>query len=62
MRLLWSMLAHTGRTLWEILRELGDQAAYERYLRLHGCGHSAEAWRRFTDERMRARFARPKCC
>lgn len=48
--------------LWEILRELADERAYERHLERHGCRASAEEWRRFSDERLRARYARPKCC
>ena len=55
-------LASVGRTLWGIIRELSDESAYERYLVSHDCKASPEAWRRFTDERLRARFARPKCC
>jgi hypothetical protein len=54
------------RNLWSIvsglLRELSDEAAYERYLRLQGREHSGEEWRRFTDRRFRAKYARAKCC
>jgi hypothetical protein len=45
-----------------LLRELSDQTAYERHLRAHGVEASAEEWRRFSEERFTARFARPKCC
>jgi len=48
--------------LHSLLRELADENAYERHLAVHGRPHSAEEWRRFSDERMRARFTRPKCC
>ena len=54
------------RNLWSILsglfRELSDQAAYERYLQLHGREHSGEEWRRFADHRFRAKYTRAKCC
>jgi hypothetical protein len=45
-----------------LLRELADQNAYERHLQAHGCTHSAEEWRRFSDQRLRAKYARAKCC
>jgi hypothetical protein len=46
----------------ELLRELADENAYQRHLAAHGRAHSAEEWRRFSDERLRAKYARPKCC
>ena len=46
----------------QLLRELADENAYQRHLDAHGRAHSAEEWRRFSDERMRARYARAKCC
>jgi hypothetical protein len=48
--------------VWEILRELSDERAYERHLERHGLTASAEEWRRFWDERTRARYQRVKCC
>ena len=45
-----------------ILRELSDESAYERLLAAHGRAHSTEEWRRFSDERLRAKYARAKCC
>jgi hypothetical protein len=45
-----------------ILREIGDENAYARHLAAHGREHSAEEWRRFSEERLRAKFARAKCC
>ena len=55
-------LREFGRLLLAILREIGDENAYRRYLAAHGSAHSGAEWRRFSDERMRARFTRPKCC
>jgi hypothetical protein len=51
-----------GRILLGILRELSDQNAYERHLTAHGRHHSIEEWRKFSDERMMAKYTRPKCC
>jgi hypothetical protein len=45
-----------------LLRELSDEAAYDRHLSVHGLDHSAAEWRRFSDERLRAKYARAKCC
>jgi hypothetical protein len=54
------------RKLWVVVkalvRELSDEAAYERRLRVEGRTHSGEEWRRFLDERLRAKYSRPKCC
>jgi len=47
---------------WDLLNELSDQNAYARHLSACGCQHSAAEWRRFTDERFRAKYQRPKCC
>lgn len=48
--------------LMGILRELADENAYQRHLAAHGREHSGEEWRRFSEERLNARFTRPKCC
>lgn len=55
-------LLHIAGLLRSLLRELADENAYERHLTAHGRAHSAEEWRRFSDERLAARFTRPKCC
>jgi hypothetical protein len=46
----------------ELLRELADENAYRRHLEAHGRIHSADEWRRFSDERLRAKYMRAKCC
>lgn len=51
-----------GKLLMGLLRELSDESAYRRHLAAHGREHSAEEWRRFSEERLRAKFTRPKCC
>ncbi len=45
-----------------IMRELSDEGAYRRHLSTHGLRDSAEEWRRFSEERLRAKFIRPRCC
>lgn len=47
---------------WEILRELSDERAYRRHLELLNRPHSREEWHKFSDERLHARYTRPKCC
>ena len=45
-----------------ILKEIGDENAYARHLRIHGVKHSAEEWRRFTEHHHRAKYQRATCC
>lgn len=55
-------LRKIGRILMGILRELSDESAYARHLRAHGATHSGEEWRKFCEHRLRAKYARAKCC
>ena len=57
-----SGLRRFGGLLLALLRELADESAYRRSLMAHGSEASPEEWRRFTAERYRSRFTRPKCC
>jgi hypothetical protein len=50
------------RGLMVLLREIADENAYARHLQSHGRVHSAEEWRRFSDERLARKFAQGKCC
>lgn len=50
------------RGLLALLREIGDENAYQRHLTLEARAHSPEEWRRFSDERMRRKYERAKCC
>lgn len=50
------------RFVLALLRELGDENAYARHLAAHGRMASAEEWRRFSEERLRAKYQRAKCC
>ena len=51
-----------GRFLMRLLRELADEGAYQRHLAVHGTASSAHEWRRFSEQRMRAKYTQPKCC
>jgi len=55
-------LRRFGRLLLAMLREIGDENAYRRHLAAHGRQHSGAEWRRFSEERHRAKYARAKCC
>jgi hypothetical protein len=50
------------RLLFAVLREIGDENAYARYLAMRGLRPSRENWRVFSEERMCARYRKPKCC
>ena len=51
-----------GRLIMALLRELADENAYQRHLDVHGRVHSGEEWRRFSEERLREKYAGAKCC
>ena len=51
-----------GRVIMSLLREIGDENAYARHLEMYQCPHSRAEWQRFSDERMRAKYERAKCC
>lgn len=57
-----SLLKRASFLLWELLRELSDENAYRRHLAYHGRRHSPKEWRRFSDQRLQAKYVRPKCC
>ncbi len=50
------------RLVWSILREIGDENAYDRYLSIRGLKPSRENWRVFSEQRMCSRYRQPKCC
>lgn len=56
------LLRRFGRLVLGLLRELADESAYQRHLAAHGRAPSGEEWRRFSEERLRAKYARAKCC
>jgi|1185.fasta_scaffold504917_1 hypothetical protein len=50
------------RLLWATLREIFDEAAYERYLRRTGNVQSRESFADFVETTKTARERRPRCC
>jgi len=62
-RLSWrAKFARFFQLILALLRELADENAYHRHLQARGRQPSAEEWRRFSEERLRAKYARAKCC
>jgi hypothetical protein len=57
-----SAVRRFGRLVLAMLREIGDENAYQRHLAAHGLRHSGAEWRRFSEECMRSKYARAKCC
>ncbi len=57
-----SHLRRLAAFIIDLLREIGDENAYQRHLLAHGREHSGAEWRRFSEERLRAKYARAKCC
>lgn len=57
-----SLIRALGRFVLDLLREIGDENAYQRHLAVHGRRHSGAEWRRFSEERLRSKYARAKCC
>ena len=57
-----TVLRSLTRFVWNLLRELSDETAYQRHLSFHGTQSSQEEWRRFSEERLRSKYTRPRCC
>jgi hypothetical protein len=55
-------LRSVARLVWGLLRELSDETAYQRHLSVHGARSSPQEWRRFSEERLRSKYSRPRCC
>ena len=55
-------LAQAARILIATLREIFDEAAYERFLRRAQMDSSAQAYAAFRAEFEEAKTRRPKCC
>jgi hypothetical protein len=55
-------MSRLAKLMMALLRELADENAYRRHLDAHGRAHSGAEWRRFSEERLRAKYARAKCC
>ena len=50
-----SRLGRVVRIVRGLFGELSDQNAYARHLATHGRPHSPAEWRRFSDERLKAK-------
>jgi hypothetical protein len=48
--------------LGALARELADENAYTRHLRLTNRRHSAAEWKAFSDSRHRRKYQNAKCC
>jgi hypothetical protein len=57
-----SRFVKAAQILLATLREILDEAAYERFLRSSGMVSSPEAYRAFWREREVCHARRPKCC
>jgi hypothetical protein len=55
-------LLRAARILLATLREIFDEAHYERFLRNGGMVSSAKAYRAFSREREAGQARKPKCC
>lgn len=50
------------RILWATLREIFDEAAYDRFLAKHRISSSEEAFEHFLQERKDYVERKPRCC
>jgi hypothetical protein len=57
-----AFLRQVRDVLLGILGEITDQNAYQRHLAAHGATHCGAEWRKFCDERWRAKERRGRCC
>jgi hypothetical protein len=56
------LLRRFGALALGLLHEIADENAYRRHLAASGRRHSGAEWRRFSEERLRAKYAGAKCC
>ena len=59
---LFSSLKRASRIVHATLREIFDEAAYERFLRSHALANSAESYAHFQRDRGATQERRPRCC
>lgn len=45
-----------------LARELSDETAYARHLRMTGHAHSSAEWRAFSDRKHKRKYENAKCC
>jgi hypothetical protein len=56
------MLSKIIRFAIALARQLSDESAYERHLRITGQPSSAAEWKRFTDRHYSKKYRAAKCC
>jgi hypothetical protein len=55
-------LRQIRETVMSLLRELGDENAYQRHLDAHGLEHTGANWREFQEKRLGRKYKNAKCC
>jgi hypothetical protein len=55
-------MRRVAKLVMALLRELSDETAYHKYLQSHKLSPSGDAWRKFSEERLRKKYSRAKCC
>jgi hypothetical protein len=50
------------RLIWAALREIFDEAAYERFLRCNGLTTSRQVYENFQQDRRATQERKPRCC
>ncbi len=50
------------RLIWAALREIFDEAAYDRFLTSHSLANSPDSYANFERDRRAAQERRPRCC
>ncbi len=55
-------IVHLAQTARAVLREVFDEAPYERYLARTCSDRSKESYRSFLNERQAAMARKPRCC
>ena len=50
------------RIFWATLREIFDEAAYDRFLRSRGLTTSPQAYEWFQQDRSATKERKPRCC
>ena len=57
-----TLLRQFWRIVLGILHEISDETAYRRHLAAHGVAASGAEWRRFSEERLKEKYQRARCC
>jgi hypothetical protein len=50
------------RVLWAALREIFDEAAYDRFLQVNRMVNSPGSYEKFQQERRSTQERKPRCC